>query len=140
VTLRLVAVAALAVVFAAPARAAQPCGEALFNDWLDGRIDGAYAPHCYRQALESLPEDVQTYSTAREDLERALLSRLRQDWSAQDRSLLGVDSARAGGHEAASESAASSSGWSASTAALIAGALVVAAIAIALLFRRRRSA
>ena len=138
-TLRLVVVATAAVVFAAPAYAAHPCGEAVFDDWLDGRIDRTYAPSCYRQALESLPEDVQTYSTAREDIERALLSRLREEPSSQDRSLYGATPARADGREAASEPAPSSSGWPPSTTVLLAGALALAAAAIALLFRRRKA-
>jgi hypothetical protein len=32
--------------------------------------------HCYREALKSLPEDLQVYSTAASDLTRALQARL----------------------------------------------------------------
>ena len=59
----------------APADAATPCWKRLINDWYDGRIDRTYPASCYRAAIRNLPEDVDAYSTAREDLERALPSR-----------------------------------------------------------------
>jgi hypothetical protein len=46
----------------------------LLNDWYDGRIDGTYPLHCYQDALKHLPSDVDTYSSARDDIERALAS------------------------------------------------------------------
>jgi hypothetical protein len=58
----------------APAGAASPCWKALLNDWYDGRIDHIYARHCYDDALKHLPPDVETYSSARDDIERALQS------------------------------------------------------------------
>jgi len=70
----LVALLAVALVGAAarPAAAATPCWKALLNDWYDGRIDQTYASHCYTEAINHLPSDVQTYSSAREDILRAL--------------------------------------------------------------------
>jgi len=65
------AVAALAVA-AGPAAAATPCWTTLVNDWYDGRIDRVYEVKCYREALKHLPTDVETYSSAREDIDRAL--------------------------------------------------------------------
>ena len=62
---------------AQPARAASsgtPCWKVLLNDWYDGRIDGSYPRHCYNDALKHLPADVSTYSSAREDIQRALQS------------------------------------------------------------------
>jgi hypothetical protein len=56
----------------APAAAASPCWKALLNDWYDGRIDNTYPVQCYDQALHHLPADVQTYSSARDDILRAL--------------------------------------------------------------------
>ena len=69
-----VAAAALlsAVAHPAPAAAATPCWKALLNDWYDGRIDNAYPIHCYEEALSHLPADVQTYSSAHDDILRAL--------------------------------------------------------------------
>jgi hypothetical protein len=46
----------------------------LLNDWYDGRIDGSYPRHCYNDALKHLPADVSTYSSAHDDILRALQS------------------------------------------------------------------
>jgi hypothetical protein len=56
----------------ATAQAASPCWKKLLNDWYDGRIDQTYPVHCYRDALKHLPADVQTYSSAHDDILRAL--------------------------------------------------------------------
>ena len=75
-TFLLAALLAVALLGAAarPAAAATPCWKALLNDWYDGRIDQTYASHCYTEAINHLPSDVQTYSSAREDILRALQS------------------------------------------------------------------
>jgi hypothetical protein len=69
---------ALLCAVAQPARAAAaagtPCWKVLLNDWYDGRIDGTYPRHCYNDALKHLPADVQTYSSAHDDILRALQS------------------------------------------------------------------
>ena len=70
-------VAAVFVGFAAhpaTAQAKTPCWKQLLNDWYDGRIDNTYPVHCYREALKHLPSDVQTYSSAHDDILRALQS------------------------------------------------------------------
>jgi hypothetical protein len=79
-TLLLVLVAASigASITAPQADAATPCWKRLINDWYDGRIDRTYPARCYRMAVRNLPEDVEAYSTAREDLERALLAAARR--------------------------------------------------------------
>lgn len=56
------------------ASAATPCWKTLLTDWYDGRIDSVYPLHCYTDALKHLPPDVQTYSSAHDDIERALQS------------------------------------------------------------------
>ena len=66
-------------VAAAPASAAVPCWKALINDWYDGRIDQTYPAACYTEAIQHLPQDVDTYSSAKDDIQRALLAVLRQD-------------------------------------------------------------
>lgn len=48
------------------------------TDWLDGRIDKRYPPRCYGDALAALPEDVRAYSTAEDDISRALRARVRE--------------------------------------------------------------
>lgn len=50
------------------------CGSELLNDYVaDGRIDGTYPVHCYHEALARIPEDLDVYGSARQDLTRALL-------------------------------------------------------------------
>ncbi|MBA3841923.1 MAG: hypothetical protein H0X39_04780 [Actinobacteria bacterium] len=69
----LVACAFVAATVHAPAAlAATPCWKTLLNDWYDGRIDQSYSVHCYHDALKHLPSDVQTYSSAHDDILRAL--------------------------------------------------------------------
>ncbi len=79
---RLLPIAALASALVAvglgagSATAAAPCWKALINDWYDGRIDNVYPIHCYRDALNHLPTDVATYSSAKDDITRALQQRI----------------------------------------------------------------
>ena len=55
-----------------------PCWRQVVDDWWDnGRVDGVYAPECYRQALDRLPEDMEAYSSAPDDISRALTDVLR---------------------------------------------------------------
>jgi hypothetical protein len=69
------AVAAVVLVtHAGPAAAATPCWKKLLNDWYDGRIDNVYPIHCYQDTLKHLPADISVYSSAREDIQRALQS------------------------------------------------------------------
>jgi hypothetical protein len=60
------------------ARSKPACWKVLINDWYDGRIDGIYEIHCYREALQHLPADVDTYSSARDDIKQALQKRITQ--------------------------------------------------------------
>lgn len=66
--------AAFMVAPATPASAATPCWKKLLNDWYDGRIDNVYPVHCYQDTLKHLPEDISVYSSARDDILRALQS------------------------------------------------------------------
>jgi hypothetical protein len=76
--LTLVAALAALLLLAAPALAAKSCGRAVIDDWYDdGRVDGTYALHCYDDAIEALPRDVRDYSSAKEDIQRALQARMR---------------------------------------------------------------
>jgi hypothetical protein len=68
----LVAVCACFATSAAPAPAATPCWKLLLNDWYDGTISNVYPIPCYHQAINHLPTDVQVYSSARDDILRAL--------------------------------------------------------------------
>jgi hypothetical protein len=67
---------------ASQAAAAQPttqCWRAVINDWFDGRLDQTYPTRCYQQALQHLPQDVELYSSAKDDIMRALYASQRQD-------------------------------------------------------------
>jgi hypothetical protein len=69
------AAVALAVLAAAAgtAPAAPACARQVVADWYDnGRVDRLYPLHCYRDAIKTLPEDVRAYSSAKDDIERAL--------------------------------------------------------------------
>jgi len=69
--------AAVGLLVTSPAGAAAPCWKTLINDWYDGRIDGTYAIPCYQQAINHLPSDVESYSSAADDIRRALQERIR---------------------------------------------------------------
>jgi hypothetical protein len=62
----------------AASQAAAPCWQRVLDDWRDGRIDGAYSVHCYRDALSHLPEDLRVYGTAEADIQRALTRELAE--------------------------------------------------------------
>jgi hypothetical protein len=67
---------------AATASATADCWRAVVNDWLNNsRVDGIYAIPCYTQAIQHLNAypDVQSYSSATDDIQRALLAAIRQD-------------------------------------------------------------
>jgi hypothetical protein len=64
---------------AAPASAGTPCWRTLINDWFDGKIDHVYPRHCYTQAIAHLPNDIQTYSNAADEIHAAMLAALRHD-------------------------------------------------------------
>ncbi len=56
-------------------QAEQACGKSVLTDWADGRIDRTYPGPCYLAAIDELPEDVRVYTTAKDDISRALNSR-----------------------------------------------------------------
>jgi hypothetical protein len=73
-----VVTAAAAATFGVSTAHASACSSALIRDWYnDGRIDGTYPVHCYREALKDIPEDQLVYGTLRDDLNRALLATFR---------------------------------------------------------------
>jgi len=71
--------AALGLAAPATANARQlPCWRSVVNDWsADGEIDHSHRLGCYRTALERLPSDIRTYTTAEDDIRRALLDAIR---------------------------------------------------------------
>jgi hypothetical protein len=74
-------------VAAAPASAKTPCWKQVISDWyVDGRVDGIYPIACYEQAKQHLPTDVLSYADAAEEIQRAMLDRLRHKDEPQARS------------------------------------------------------
>jgi hypothetical protein len=71
-------VAVLLVGSVRPAGAAVPCWKTLLTDWYDGRIDNTYPIHCYTDALKHLRPDILIYSSAHDDIERALQSAIER--------------------------------------------------------------
>lgn len=83
--------AAAAASFAAPRAEAAPaalqqatshCWLDVVNDWLDNnQVDRIYAIPCYTQAIQQLSArpDIAGYSSAIDDIHRALLAAIRQD-------------------------------------------------------------
>ncbi len=64
--------AAIALLTAAPA-AAESCGQKVVDDWwAHGTVRGTYPVDCYRDALRLLPDDASTYSSAPDEIRRAL--------------------------------------------------------------------
>jgi hypothetical protein len=57
--------------------ASPTCSSRLLTDWSDGRISGSYPIRCYRDTLESLPADLRIYSSAPDDIARALSKRIQ---------------------------------------------------------------
>ena len=72
----LLAIAAASLV-GAPTAGAAGCGTAVLKDWADGKVDRAYPVKCYQDALDAMPEDMRSYTSAPDDIKRALLARLR---------------------------------------------------------------
>jgi len=73
-----VAALALLVLGAGPASARPPCWKAVVNDWYKhGQVEGTYPVHCYTEALRNLPTDSKIYSTAPDDIRRAMLLAIR---------------------------------------------------------------
>jgi hypothetical protein len=87
-----------AVALGAPAQAA-PCWEAVVEDWYDNsRVDRTYPIHCYREALRNLPEDMRAYSSAPEDIARAMRQAIaRQNQQSGSTGQGGSDGGQAGG-------------------------------------------
>ena len=63
---------ALPATSASAAKSAVPCWKTLLNDWYDGTINNLYPIPCYHQALAHLPTDIKVYSSAADDIQRAL--------------------------------------------------------------------
>jgi hypothetical protein len=74
---------AAAAVAAGSAQASTSCWEQVISDWsAHNAVRGSYAPGCYRTAIAKLPEDLRSYSSASDDIRRALQVRLTKSAAA----------------------------------------------------------
>lgn len=78
-----------------PTAAPPTCADTLLQDWYDGAIEGTYEPECYTDAIDALPEDVRVYTSAVDDLTRAMRETIAAEDAAAEpaegsRSLSGV--------------------------------------------------
>jgi hypothetical protein len=77
VVLVILALAAFAPFAAAPASAAVPCRDRIYNDWYhDGKIATSYPISCYRDALKKVPTDAREYSSLADDIRSAMQAAL----------------------------------------------------------------
>jgi hypothetical protein len=86
VTFALLSVLGVFAAGLAPAVPAPSCAENVLNDWYDGALEGTYEAQCYRDALDAMPEDVRVYTTAVDDISRALRRQLAGDGAAEAKS------------------------------------------------------
>jgi hypothetical protein len=71
-----VALCAAFFAVAGSATAATPCWKNVLTDRYDGRLDRTYPVRCYRVALRHVPADIDSYTSASDDIRRALLAAL----------------------------------------------------------------
>lgn len=107
------------LIAAAPAASARSCSESLILDWAnDGKVGGTYPVACYREALRTMPLDLESYTTAYDDIYRRLTNVLRT---------LRTTQAVQTGDQSAGESRIAQLGWS---ALVLACSLAVGAFAV----------
>ena len=71
----LFALLGLALTVPQVAVAEAPCSQRVRLDWAaDGVVDKTYPVACYQEAIENLPIDLELYSSAEDDIRRALQS------------------------------------------------------------------
>jgi hypothetical protein len=69
------ALGAAALAFSAPASAAPSCGTQILNEWVHtDHVSATYPLHCYRDALNHVPEDLAVYT----DIEQNILNARQQ--------------------------------------------------------------
>jgi hypothetical protein len=62
-----------------PVASKPACADAVLKDWTNGSLGAEYAQDCYYAAIEALPEDLRSYTSAAEDIERAATEANRAD-------------------------------------------------------------
>jgi hypothetical protein len=62
-----------------PVASKPACADAVLKDWSNGSLGAEYAQDCYHAAIEALPEDLRSYTSAAEDIQRAATEANRAD-------------------------------------------------------------
>jgi hypothetical protein len=76
--------------FPTGAAGASACAGAVVVDWSeDGHVDGVYPLSCYQAAIRQLPPDVRDYSTASDEINRALAVAVNQPTRSRDSTIVG---------------------------------------------------
>lgn len=114
--------------------AGRSCGDSVVTDWSDGRIDGVYPLHCYENAVDSLPEDARAYSSAADDISRALQGQVRAESDGGPSS----DARAVAPFSPTSGSSSQSSPLPRAVLAVAAGVLAAAALAVSVWVARRK--
>ena len=88
-------VAAVTIGLAMPSRAPAEtaCWQKVLAAWSAGTLGPNYPIHCYQAAVNNLPPDLQGYSSAADDIQRALLAAIHHGAA---RSTAGVHARQAG--------------------------------------------
>ena len=87
----------------AQSQGAPGCSDAILDDWTDGHIDRVYDAECYLAAIDALPEDVRAYSSAEDDISRALQSLRASDAQADGSEAVSRTLSEAGSEAAAAD-------------------------------------
>jgi hypothetical protein len=70
----------VALAQASPSVAAQPCWRDVIDEWTQNqRVSTTYPIKCYNQALENLPNDIEDYTDAADQISQARQDALRGD-------------------------------------------------------------
>jgi hypothetical protein len=70
----------VALAQAGPSVAAQPCWRDVIDEWTEKqRVSTTYPIQCYNQALENLPNDIEDYTDAADQISQARQDALRGD-------------------------------------------------------------
>lgn len=68
---------AIAAAHARPASAAPDCADVVLDEWTSGAVTSAHPADCYEAAIDALPEDLRAYTSAADDISRALIAAVR---------------------------------------------------------------
>jgi hypothetical protein len=112
-----------------PAAGAQTaCWQNVLDAWSKGALQATYPVSCYRSALQHLPADVRAYSTATDDIQRALVAAIGHQGTSGKRTLASAATKRSLG---ASVQQASQTRLPAPLPLLVLGGCVVLAVGTA---------